>query len=228
MPLRSPTSFRHTFKNHDPAHIFDLLLLSLSELNRKRIVRLKSTTPKPASLTLRFHTRTGMRSSSVGGNLGEANCVLSSHGGTDLQLSLTPAGSKFHAAMSSGKSARTGLSIVAQHGVDYGERQKIWDEIIKQLQLHVSSKPPGSSTDAKPRSTHTERAQRRQDRRSGSENQPHQTEHPPDEEPIPQATHLLPLKERLELIERLSSLKDRGILSAEEFSEHKRRVIDGS
>ena len=228
MPLRSPSDFRHTFKNHDPAHIFDLLLLSLSELNRKRIVRLKSTTPKPASLTVRFHTRTAMRSSSIGGSLGEANCVSSTHGGTDLQLSLTPAGSKFHAAMSSGKSARTGLSIVAQHGVDYGERQKIWDEIIKELHLHVSSKTPGTSADAASRSTRAERSQRRQVGRPGSESRPDQTEHPPDEEPFPQAAHLLPLKERLELIERLGSLKDRGILSAEEFSEHKRRVIDGS
>jgi hypothetical protein len=38
----------------------------------------------------------------------------------------------------------------------------------------------------------------------------------------------LPLGERLDLIERLGSLKDRGHLSSEEFSEQKTRLIYGS
>lgn len=228
MPMRSPTFFSYTFKKQQPADIFNLLLLSLNELNRKRTVKLKSTTPDPASLTIRFHTRTGMRSSSFGGHLGEANCVLSTHGATDLQLSLQPAGSKFTAAMSSGKTARTGLTIAAQHGVDYGERQKIWDEIVKELQLQLSSSTSQGPADEPLRTTREERAEQRRVTKSGSKDQPRLTEHKPDEEPVPQTPHLLPLMERLELIERLGSLNDRGILSAEEFSEHKRRVIHGS
>ena len=251
---KSPTDFARVFKNHDPLRVFEILLQSLNELNQKRQVRLKWTKSDPATLTVTFQTKVGVRTTGAAGQHGEARCVASSPSGTELQLVLVPAGSKFMAGMS-GPGGRDGQSMMSRRGYDMGERQAIWDSIIKEVTRQLSSHspptpPPPAGKEALAEDRPPPIAQVPKDADDDSKEsatiedsvQSETTADPgPTAEPQRRSTEMvhptgpndgtatsLPLVERLDLIERLGSLKDRGHLSPEEFSEQKTRLIYGS
>lgn len=251
---RSPTDFTHVFDNHDPPQVFEILTQSLNELNQQRQVRLKWTKSDPATLTVSFQTKVGLRTTGAAGQHGEARCVATSPSGTELQLALLPAGSKFLAGMS-GPGGRDGQSVMSRYGYDMGERQAIWDSIIKevtrQLSLHSPpTPPPPAKTEALAEDRPPPIAQVTKDAGDDSkesatiegsvqsetaadpgptaEPQRRSTERVHPTGPTDVTATSLPLGERLDLIERLGSLKDRGHLSSEEFSEQKTRLIYGS
>jgi hypothetical protein len=251
---KSPTDFARVFKNHDPLRVFEILLQSLNELNQKRQVRLKWTKSDPATLTVTFQTKVGVRTTNATGHHGKARCVASSPSGTELQLVLLPAGSKFMAAMS-GPGGRDGQSMMSRRGYDMGERQAIWDSIIKevtrQLSPHSPPTPPPSAgketlaenrpppiaqvikdagDDSKESATIEGSVQSETATGPGPTAEPQRcsTEMVHPTRPTDVTATSLPLGERLDLIERLGSLKDRGHLSSEEFSEQKTRLIYGS
>ena len=134
MSLSSPTNFYHVFKNHDPPRVFQILTQSLNKLNQERQVRLKWTKPDPETLTVSFQTKLSLRSTNWAGSHGEARCVASPTTGTKLQLSLVPAGSSFEAGLAGGGD---GITVVARRGFDMGEREAIWNSIIKEVQSRL-------------------------------------------------------------------------------------------
>ena len=137
MSLSSPTNFYHVFKNHDPPRVFQILTQSLNKLNQQRQVRLKWTKPDPKTLTVSFQTKLSLRSTNWAGSHGEARCVATGGGdytGTKLQLSLVPAGSSFAAGLAGGGD---GITVVARRGFDMGEREAIWNSIIKEVQSRL-------------------------------------------------------------------------------------------
>ena len=253
---RSPTDFTHLFHDLAPEEAFDVLTRSLRELDQKRQVKLKWTKPAPRSLTVTFQTRTTFWSSSFGGTYGEARCVASPGNRTELQLTLVPAGSRLLAAMSSGQQARDGLSVAAGRGYDFGERQKLWETIIGEMMqcIRVSSpsraKPEPQADERRP-VEHSVAG----DANSAEEAPTADTGAPSplalmnevlgrspfapsvsdsdnaedltSGEPAPNTAALLPVAERLDLIDRLAGLKSRGHLSEAEFSEQKTRLIYG-
>ncbi len=252
---RSPTDFTHLFHDLAPEEAFDVLTRSLRELDQKRQVKLKWTKPAPRSLTVTFETRGGFKSTG-GGTYGEARCVASPGNRTELQLTLVPAGSRLLAAMSSGQQARDGLSVMAGRGYDLGERQKLWETIIGEMMqcIRVSSPPrakPESQADERPPVEQSVAG----DANSAEEAPTADTGVPSplalmnevlgrspfapsvsdsgnaedltSGEPAPNTAALLPVAERLDLIDRLAGLKSRGHLSEAEFSEQKTRLIYG-
>ena len=252
---RSPTDFTHLFHDLAPEEAFDVLTRSLRELDQKRQVKLKWTKPAPRSLTVTFETRGGFKSTG-GGTYGEARCVASPGNRTELQLTLVPAGSRFYAAMGSGQQARDGLSVFARRGYDYGERQKIWKAIIGEMRqcIRVSSPPrakPEPQADERPPVEQSvagdaNSAEKAPTADTGAPSPlalmnetlgrspfaPPVSDSGNDEdltsgEPAPNTAALLPVAERLDLIDRLAGLKSRGHLSEAEFSEQKTRLIYG-
>jgi len=252
---RSPTDFTHLFHDLAPEEAFDVLTRSLRELGQKRQVKLKWTKPAPRSLTVTFEARNGFKHN--GGNTyGEARCVASPGNRTELQLTLVPAGSWIMAAMSSGQQARDGLSVVARRGYDFGARQNIWKAIIGEMKQCIRVSPPPRAKPEPQADERPPVEQSVAGDANSAEKAPTADTGVPsplalmnetlgrspfatpvsdsgnDEdltsgEPAPNTAALLPVAERLDLIDRLAGLKSRGHLSEAEFSEQKTRLIYG-
>ncbi len=249
---KSHTDFVHIFKNHDPLRVFEILMQSLNELNQKRQVRLKWTEPDPKTLTVSFQTKVAVKSTSWGGNHGEARCVASPPNGTELQLVLVPAASRAFASLSG---SMDGHTVLSRRGYDIGEREAIWNSIIKEVQSQLSrhslpTPPPPTTTedmaeDRQPPAAQVPKGAADDSKEStaievgslrpgtatapgpATEHQHHSAENLRETGPADMAVTSLPLGERLDLLERLGSLKERGHLSPAEFSEQKTRLIYG-
>ena len=237
---RSPTDFLHLFKNHEPEHVFNVLMASADDLHEKKIVKFKWFEHDQDALTIHFMTRARFKYNSSHGFRGEGICVPSELGGTEFLLHLV----KDFDYGGNLLGSLAGKSLLDKREVDFGEGKDIWNAIIREINSHLNSQPQSQE---KPKQQTGEGQLVEESNRDStdshedtvSENkaplaetvaattQPHfsGTKAHASLEPVVPNTSELPITERLDLIDRLIDLRQSGYLSEAEFSEQKNQLI---